>query len=85
MLSFFNTPANHPKLLDRVMETKEVSKLGAYQFKLYVEGKWTSVLIDSRVPCVKSTGKIAFTTASKQLKLLNALKVLTPIVCNNFK
>jgi len=57
--------ANHPKLLDRVMETKEVSKLGAYQFKLYVEGKWTSVLIDSRVPCVKSTGKIAFTTGAR--------------------
>ena len=45
--------ADHSYLLNKIIQTKIRSKKGGYQFKLFINGKWELVLIDSFIPCDK--------------------------------
>ncbi|KAF2901392.1 hypothetical protein ILUMI_04795, partial [Ignelater luminosus] len=45
---------HHKHLTKRLFITPEVCEEGAYQIRLFNDGKWVSVMVDDRIPCDKN-------------------------------
>ena len=51
LLSAVSVVALYPELMQRVVVSKEVNPAGIYHMRLFLNGSWTNVVVDDRIPC----------------------------------
>lgn len=58
--------AQRPPLIIKLFETKTCNVQGIFQIRLFIHGKWTTVIIDSQLPC-DIKGDSVFSSFNKEL------------------
>ncbi|XP_067142857.1 calpain-D-like isoform X2 [Centruroides vittatus] len=65
LMSALAVLVKQPQLLERVIVTKDICPEGAYEFQLYKNGYWKSVVIDDLLPC-DANGFLLYSEAKRK-------------------
>ena len=51
LLSAMSVVALYPALMRRIVATQDINTAGIYHIRLFLEGKWSNIVVDDRIPC----------------------------------